>query len=1070
MIFSFLPFMLQAETDVDRLVTDLNSLAHYQITDWKYSSDPQILEMSPQDLCAPTLDVTNWKSMNYQTRLYVDSCWLRTTVTLPKTMMGQELSGPIRLLLSVDDYGYLWVNGAARGHFPWDGEFVIEENAQPGMRFIILIKAMNTGGPLRLLRAELELDKLKSFKNELDNLSLSFLVGQKLLGFDTYQTSARNKIDPGIDKSRFDKVQKLKLYDKLQKLASQIDVKSLKNNDRLSFEKSTQKVKSQLKEIDRFVKNFTLYFTSNAHIDAAWLWRKAETQEVCKNTFTSVIRMMDQQPTFTYTQSSAAYYDWMQRLYPDLFSDILRMEKQGRWEIIGGTWIEPDCNLISGVSWWRQLLFGQTYFQRNFGKKVKIGWNPDSFGYNWNMPQFYLQAGIESFITQKIGWNDTSVFPYRLFWWQGPDDSRILAYFPFDYVNRIEDPFQLVDWLRQYEANTGLTKLMVLFGVGDHGGGPTPEMLDRIENLKKLYVFPQIEFGTAGNYLDWIKQQKMIDLPVWNNELYLEYHRGTFTTQARMKKYNRLLEGSLTNLEKLACLAESFYPYPSNDLHEAWQYVLFNQFHDILPGSSIHEVYRDAEEDYQQAQQIVQFYTKKILGELGNQINTSGMKAGQPLVVFNPLNWERSDIVTVDLEKGDTSSYAIFNSEGQEVPSQIITSGKFDRQILFKADSVPALGYRIYELRPQIPEPLTNDLSVQKNILENRFFKVVIDDKTGWVKSIYDKQQKREILKGNGNELQLFDDRPAAWDAWNLGLKERHPSRFRGMEIYERGPVRVCLRIYHDFLHPKAIKEYPTKDFPQSFFTQDVVLYSESPRIDFITQVDWWQEHMMVKVAFPLNIQTEYASYEIPYAVIQRPTQLVREEDKGKIEVPALRWADLSDSHYGVSLINEAKYGYDIKGHMVRLSLLRSPSWPDPMADRGKHLIRYALYPHPGDWREAETVLRGYEFNEPLLVQKITSTKGEFPSQYSFLQVNPANVILSSIKKAEDASNCWVLQLYESSGKSSSAQLTLPAAPAKVYSSNFLEDNLQPISCEGKIIKFDLKKYEVKTLKVFWSK
>lgn len=1070
MIVSFLPFMLQAETDVDRLVTELNSLAHYQLTDWKYSSDPQTLEMSPQDLSEPTFDLTNWKSMNYQTRLYVDSCWLRTSVTLPPVMMGHELSGPIRLLLSVDDYGYLWVNGAAKGYFPWDGEFIIAENAQPGMKFIILIKAMNTGGPLRLLRAELELDTLKSFKNELDNLSLSFLVGQKLLGSDTYQTSARNKIDPGIDKSHFNKVQKLKLYDKLQKLAGQIDIKSLKNNDRLSFERSTQKVKSQLKKIDHFVKNFTLYFTSNAHIDAAWLWRKTETQEVCKNTFTSVIRMMDQQPSFTYTQSSAAYYDWMQRLYPDLFSDILRMEKQGRWEIIGGTWIEPDCNLISGVSWWRQLLFGQKYFQKNFGKKVKIGWNPDSFGYNWNMPQLYQQAGIEAFITQKIGWNDTSVFPYRLFWWQGPDDSRILAYFPFDYVNRIEDPFQLVDWLRQYEANTGLTKLMILFGVGDHGGGPTPEMLERIENLKKLYVFPQIEFGTAGNYLDWIRQQKNIDLPVWNNELYLEYHRGSFTTQAKMKKYNRLLEGSLTNLEKLACLAESFYPYPSSDLREAWQYVLFNQFHDILPGSSIHEVYRDAEEDYQQTQQIVQYYTQKILGVLGDHVNTSGIKEGQPLVVFNPLNWDRSDIVTVDLERGDTSSYAISCSEGQEVPSQIITTGKFHRQILFKADSVPAMGYRIYELRPQNPKPLANDLSLQKNVLENRFFKVVIDDKTGWVKSIYDKKQNREILKGNGNELQLFDDRPAAWDAWNLGLKAQHPSRFRGMEIYERGPVRVCLRIYHDFLHPKAIKAYPTKDFPQSFFTQDVILYSETPRIDFVTQVDWWQEHMMLKVAFPLNIRTEYASYEIPYAVIQRPTQLIGEEDKGKIEVPALRWADLSDSQYGVSVINEAKYGYDIKGNVVRLSLLRSPTWPDPMADRGKHIVRYALYPHPGDWREAETVLRGYEFNEPLLVQKITSAKGEFPLQYSFLQVEPANVILSSIKKAEDADNCWVLQLYESSGKVSSAQLTLPMAPAKVYSSNFLEENLQPIPCEGKIIKLDLKKYEIKTLKVFWNK
>jgi alpha-mannosidase len=1070
MLCSLLPFLLQAATDVDRLVSEMDSLAHYQLADWKYTVDAQILEMSPQEVSAPTFDLSSWKSMNYQTRLYVDSCWLRTTISFPKTMLGQSLSGSIRLLLSVDDYGYLWVNGDAKGHFPWDGEFVLSENAQPGMKFVILIKAMNTGGPLRLLRAELEQEKSKIFKTELDNLSLSFKVGQKLLGFDTYQTSSRKKYDPGIDRSHFDKVQKLKLNDKLQKLAAQIDLKSLKSGDLPAFEKSVQKIKSQLKEIDRFVKNYTLFFTSNAHIDAAWLWRKAETKEVCKNTFSSVIRMMSQHPDFTYTQSSAVYYGWMQQLYPSLYADIQRMEKQGRWEIIGGSWIEPDCNLINGTSWWRQLLYGQEYFQQNFGKRAKIGWNPDSFGYNWNMPQFYLNSGIDAFITQKIGWNDTSVFPYRLFWWQGPDDSRILAYFPFDYVDRIEDPFRLVDWLRQYEANTGLSKLMILFGVGDHGGGPTPEMLERIDHLKTLDIFPQVEFGTAENYLRWLKLHKLNDIPVWNSELYLEYHRGTFTTQAKIKKYNRQLEAGLTNLEKLACLLDTTYPYPQRDLQEAWQYVLFNQFHDILPGSGIHEIYRDAEEDYQQALRIQEFHQNNILDILVSKINTSSLGSGKPLIVFNPSSWERNDVATFNLERGDTLSYTIFDSEGKAIPSQVLSPGKYDRQIIFKANKVPALGYKMFELRAQHTSIQTNDLEAQSNTIENRFFKVTIDDKTGWVRSIYDKVNKRDVLKGAGNELQLFDDRPAAWDAWNLGLGARHPSKFRGFEIIENGPVRVCIRMYHDFLHPKAIKEYPTKDFPQSFFIQDVILYSETPRIDFVTQVDWWQEHMMLKVGFPVTIQNEQATYEIPYATVQRPTHLIREEDKGKIEVPALRWADLSKNGYGVSLLNESKYGYDIKGNVMRLSLLRAPTWPDPMADRGKHTIRYAIYPHSGSWQEAQTVLRGYEFNEPLLVKMGERGEGELPLQHSFVQIDPSSIILSSIKKAEDGSNCWVLQLYESSGNPSTVQVILPRVPTRLMQSNFLEDNLLPMSIEGKIVKFEMKKYEIKTIKIYWEK
>ena len=1069
MLCSLLPLVLQANTDVDRVVQELDSLAHYRLGEWKYSSDTQIMDMDPAELSTPALDMSAWKSMNYQTRIYVDSCWIRTTLTIPKSIMGQAVSGPMKLLLSVDDYGYLWVNGQSKGHFPWDGEFVLSENAQPGMQFIVLIKAMNTGGPLRLLRAELDLEKLKTFKDELDNLSLSFRVGQKLLGFDTYQTSSRKKIDPGIDKSSADKVQKLKLNDKLQKLAAQVDLKSLKRGDLLAFEKSLPKLKSQLKEIDRFVKNYTLYFTSNAHIDAAWLWRKAETKEVCKNTFNSVIRMMAQQPDFTYTQSSAVYYDWMQRFYPDLYADIQRLEKQGRWELIGGTWIEPDCNLINGTSWWRQLLYGQKYFQQNFGKRVKIGWNPDSFGYNWNMPQFYLNAGIDAFITQKIGWNDTSVFPYRLFWWQGPDDSRILAYFPFDYVNQIEDPFQLVDWLRQYEANTGLPKLMVLFGVGDHGGGPTPEMLARIDRLKNIDIFPQVQFGTAGNYLSWLRSQKLTDLPIWNSELYLEYHQGTFTTQAQIKNYNRRLEAGLTNLEKLACLAESYYPYPWTDLQEAWQTVLFNQFHDILPGSSIHEVYRDAEEDYKHAEMIQQYQQDKILKALVSKINTGSLGAGKPVIVFNPSSWERNDVVTLDIDPGDTLSYAVFDPEGIEVTSQQLSAGKYARQIIFKADKIPAFGYRTYELRAQeVNSTPKNDLSAQGNMIENRFFKVIVDDKTGWVRSIYDKQNNREVLKGAGNELQLFEDRPAAWDAWNLGLGVRHSSKFRGLEIVENGPVRVCLRMYHDFLHPKAVKEYPTKDFPQSFFIQDVILYSETARIEFVTQVDWWQSHVMLKVAFPVNVQTEQATYEIPYATIQRPTQLVREEDKGKIEVPALRWADLSDGGYGVSLLNDSKYGYDIKGNIIRLSLLRSPTWPDPLADRGKHTIRYALYPHSGDWRQGSTVQRGYEFNEPLIVKTGEKGNGDLPLHKSFIQLDVANIILSSIKKAEDGSNCWVVQLYESSGNPSSAQLTLPRIPGRIYHSNFLEEDLQLISHDKGKIKLDFKKYEVKTVKVYW--
>ncbi len=319
--------------------------------------------------------------------------------------------------------------------------------------------------------------------------------------------------------------------------------------------------------------------------------------------------------SFTYTQSAAQYYKWMEDYYPDVFQGIKDKVKAGRWEAIGGMWIEPDCNLIDGPSWMRQILYAKRYFKKKLGVDIHIGWNPDSFGYNWNMPMFYQNAGIDAFVTQKIGWNDTNVFPYRVFWWESPDGSKILSYFPFDYVNTITQSYGLVDWLRQFEANTGFTNMLVLFGVGDHGGGPSIEMIDRIQHLRTLDIYPNVVYGTAKEYLNWLKNQDLTDVPTWDDELYLEYHRGTYTTQANMKKYNRLSEIKLTNAEKFSSLSNLLYKgkYRSDDLEEAWQGVMLNQFHDLLPGSGIREIYIDAMKTYKHSLDIADFTSNEAL-------------------------------------------------------------------------------------------------------------------------------------------------------------------------------------------------------------------------------------------------------------------------------------------------------------------------------------------------------------------------------------------------------------------------------------------------------------------------
>lgn len=1075
-----LPFLitaaLSAQTQVDRLNASLKALTLVSIDDWKYTAGAPYTAESIKEFSRPGFAAAGWEELKLEQSIYPDSCWLRREVVLPDHYLGRPVSGAVRLLLSLDDYGYLWVNGEEKGHFPWDGDFLLTENAKPGMRFVLLIKAINTGGPLRLLRARITFEQSAPLLARIEDLTLSLKVGQKLLGGDTYQTNARLRVDPGLDKSKLDRAEKEALYQQLQGAARQVDVAALRKGEIAKFNASLEAIRPALEAVDDFAKRFTLFFGANAHIDAAWLWRKAETQEVCKNTFASVDNIMAQYPQFTYTQSAACYYDWMERLHPRVFEAIRRRVQEGRWEITGGMWIEPDCNLPDGISWARQLLYARRYFLQRFGKTVKIGWNPDSFGYNWNMPQFYRNAGMDAFITQKIGWNDTNVFPYRVFWWEAPDGSRILSYFPFDYVNTVDDPFRLVDWLRQFEANTGFTRLLILFGVGDHGGGPSMEMLERIERLKSLSIYPAIEYGTAETYLNWLRTEDLSGVPVWKDELYLEYHRGTFTTQAEMKASNRKSEVLLANTEKFAALAAwSGHPYPRADLEEAWKLVMFNQFHDILPGSSIREVYVDAREDYGRAEEIGRFQLSRALAEIGRQINTALVKKGQAIAVFNPLAWERSDIVHLPLQPGDDKEYAIFDLSGREAPSQTVPSGKYQREVIFMAENVPPLGYRLFEMRQQSPrwfeapdDREAGSLHLTANMLENDFFKVTVDTQSGWVSSIFDRQNNREALNGPGNELQLFEDRPAAWDAWNIGLKQRYQTRFLGIETAENGPLRVTLRARHTFLNPNTRKDFPTEDFPSSFFNQEITLYRRLPRIDFCTTVDWWENHTMLKVAFSLNLSTDMASYEIPYGSIRRPTGLSNPADKGKWEVAALRWADLSQADYGISLLNNSKYGHDAKGNVLRLSLLRSPRWPDPTADRGRHAIEYALYPHRGDWREAQTVRRGYEFNTPLLALALEKHPGHLPAQHSFVSLEPANLVLAALKQAEDDSAAWVVQWYEANGEAAEAALTLPSPPRRAVLSNFLEEDLQEVGFAGRVVRVPTGSNAIVTVKVYF--
>jgi alpha-mannosidase len=749
-----------------------------------------------------------------------------------------------------------------------------------------------------------------------------------------------------------------------------------------------------------------------------------------------------------------------------VFKGIQQRVKEGRWEVVGGMWVEPDCNLPSGESWFHHLLYSKLWFRKNVGADARIGWNPDSFGYNLDMPMFYANADVPFFVTQKIGWNETNVFPYRLFWWQSPDSSRVLTYFPFDYVNEVDDPYRLIDWMRQFESNTGFTKMMCLFGVGDHGGGPSLEMLDRIKHLDSLDIYPAIEYGKMSSYIEWLQKQDLSTVPVWKDELYLEYHQGTYTTQAKMKEHTRRDEVLLSNAEKFSSIASMYgRPYNGANIEEAWHNVLFNQFHDILPGSGIRENYIDASEKFAASEKLGNYELDGSLKDIAGHVNTSSVSKGSPLLVFNPLAWARADVVRVQLPEGDNASYTVLDAKGKEVPSQIVERDKLSRDILFFAHDLPALGYSLFQLHKGT-SGLHAKTSASPSAVENARFRVAIDPDSGWIRSLYDKHINAELLAGYGNELQLLEDKPSAWDAWNIGLTGvKYPSKLRKIEVVENGPVRTVVRVTRDYLKPGTKKDFPTEDFPSSFFTQDIVLYDDIDRVDFKTDVDWWEDKTMLKVAFPHTLHDTVATFEVPYGTITRSTQSRDTWEQAKVEVPAQRWADLTDGKYGVSILNRSKYGYDIKSNIIRLSLLRSPKWPDPTADRGKHSIEYALLPHDGPVLESNVTHQGYEYNNPLIGVITTPHKGALPPAFSFVHLEPSNLILTEVKKAE-GSDSWIIQWYDAGGKGGDAVLTLPKTPAGVSMANFMEEPGASVPFSKNVVKVRTKPHSVVTVKI----
>ncbi|HEX7502313.1 MAG TPA: glycoside hydrolase family 38 C-terminal domain-containing protein, partial [Acidobacteriota bacterium] len=871
-----------------------------------------------------------------------------------------------------------------------------------------------------------------------------------------------------------------RLNSALDRAVAALDERALAAGDWPKLQASLQRSLRLAAPVKAYLREFRVNLVGNAHIDIAWLWRMAETMALSKNTYETVIANMAEYPELTYAQSQAVTYDWIENKNPELFQKIREKVRSGRWEIVGGMWVEPDCNLIAGESWARQLLYGKKYFREKFGVDVRIGWNPDSFGYNWNMPQLYKLSGIDSFITQKLWWNDTTVFPHFLFNWQGVDGSTILTYMPpLSYASELELK-EVANGISKYEATTGLKESLILYGLGDHGGGPNREILDRVRGYGKLALAPKFIHATPSPFLQKMRREKL-DLPLWKDELYLEYHQGTFTTQGAIKKNNRRTEAMLATTEKLAAIAWLLGDaYPAAELEKSWKSALTLQFHDILPGSGITPVYRDALETYQQVQQELKTLQFKAIMEISDSIaghdpRVTPLKT--KLLVFNTLSWERDDVVNCFFPTLMEPGLRVLDEQGREVAFQIGKAPDGRDEISFIARKVPPMGYRLYtvlhapggEKKAPASSPAGSEAAAGNGVLENNSLRVVIDAASGNLKSIFAKRLNREFVAAGeeANKLWVYEDRPEDWDAWNIGYTGRgwELNKADKVDLVSTGPVKTVYRVDKSFLGISKERYYPTENFPSSFFTQYITLYNDLDRIDIRTEADWWEDHLSLKACFPVAVQADKAYYEIPFAAIGRTTHFDTLWEKARYEVPALRWADLADDKGGIALLNDSKYGHDIHGNVMKLSLLRSPTWPDPMADRGRHEFTYSIYPHAGSWSDGQVVRRGQELNQPLLAQIAMDGKGDAPSSRSYFAVDGEGVILDAVKLAEDGSGL-IFRLYEANGKAENAALTFFRKPARAAAADLLENETATLDVKGDRLELSFRAFEIKTVKV----
>jgi alpha-mannosidase len=816
-----------------------------------------------------------------------------------------------------------------------------------------------------------------------------------------------------------------------------------------------------LKPMTTEAKKNTVHLIGHAHIDMNWFWSIEETHDLIKRDFGTMLNIMEEYPDFTFSQSQCATYEMAEKHYPEIFEKMKKVIKAGNWDVTASTWVEGDMNIVCGESIVRQILYARKYHKEKFGIEPRILWEPDTFGHSANVPQIAKKSGIDYYYFMRCGRKNP------IFWWEGLDGSKILA-FSSPY-NADMNAAAVTEISSQFEDTYGLRNSMFVYGVGDHGGGPTRRDIKRAIQLNESPALPKLEFSTTHAFFDNVVKEESSSIPVEKGELNFIFD-GCYTSHADIKKYNRQCENKLISTEMLAAMGSfSGSQYDFDGMERSWRSVLFNQFHDIMDGTGTKGTYVYSAKIAEEALSTLAMITEKSIMDISSRIKVPACSSA--FVVFNTTGWKRSEYIKINRADINTAGLHFYDTENK-LPAQTCE----DSLAVFVKD-IPALGYKVICLNEQeagiefnrITEIVDNynseaELETTYYRIETKYYEIEINKNSGEIASLYDKEYEKYVVRRekiawrlrNGvlNTLQVHYEVPTGMSAWTIGAVRNIKNLLSGAEshIREDGPLVKVINFKHKF--------------DSSTISQDIIIYNDSRRIDFKTHVEWNEfgspekDAPMLKACFVPDIDNTHVTCEIPYGTMDR---LCRD-----VEIPALKWIDISDENYGFSLLNDCKYGHKVKGNAMEITLIRSSWHLDRKSDVGSHDFTYSILPHKGSWKESETIKEGYCLNNDLIVVPVAANTGaDLPEAASFVQLDNKNVVISAFKPAESG-KALVLRIYEGAGDASSVKVRLGFDVARIEEVDLNENKVYSIVVfDGREFEIHMDKFEIKTLKLF---